>query len=66
RKPFEGNRWPESDFEAFRAEGGLSLERHALFEALSQAMVDKGHDAGWKDWPEPFRDPESPEVVAFA
>ncbi|HCQ63950.1 MAG TPA: 4-alpha-glucanotransferase [Rhodobacteraceae bacterium] len=66
RKPFEGNRWPESDFEAFRAEGGVSLERHARFEALSQAMVEKGHDAGWKAWPEAYRDPESAEVAAFA
>ena len=38
RKPFEGNRWPESDFEAFRAEGGVSLERHAQFEALEESL----------------------------
>ena len=66
RKPFDGNRWPESDFDAFREAGGVSLERHALFEALSQAMVDKGYDAGWAGWPERFRDPESSEVAAFA
>ncbi len=66
RKPFDGNRWSESDFEAFRADGGTSLERHARFEALSEAMVDKGHDAGWTGWPEAYRDPESPEVAAFA
>ena len=66
RKPFDGNRWPESDFDAFRAEGGLSLERHALFEALSQAMVEKGYGAGWKEWPEAYRDPESAEVAGFA
>ena len=66
RKPFDGNRWPESDFDAFRAEGGLSLERHALFEALSQAMVEQGRGAGWTDWPDAYRDPDSPEVATFA
>jgi len=66
RKPFDGNRWAESDFDAFRAAGGVALERHALFEALSQAMVAKGHDAGWPDWPEAYRDPESPAVARFA
>ena len=66
RKPFDGNRWPESDFDAFREAGGVSLERHARFEALSQALVEKGHDAGWTGWPEPYRDPESPQVAKFA
>lgn len=66
RKPFDGNRWADSDFEAFRAEGGVALERHALFEALSEAMVAKGHGAGWSSWPEAYRDPDSPAVARFA
>lgn len=66
RKPFDGNRWSESDFDAFREAGGVALERHALFEALSQAMVARGHGAGWTDWPEAYRDPEGAAVVQFA
>ncbi len=66
RKPFDHDRYRQADFEAFRAEGGQALERHALFEALSEAMVRKGHDAGWKNWPLAFQTPESPEVAAFA
>jgi 4-alpha-glucanotransferase len=50
----------------FRAAGGPALERHALFEALSARMADEGHGAGWTGWPEPFRDPATPEVADFA
>ena len=63
---FETGRFAEADFEAFRAEGGAALARHALFEALSAAMVAAGHGAGWKSWPAPYQSPDSPEVVAFA
>ena len=65
-RPFDGNRWAESDFAAFREAGGVALERHALFEALSEAMVAKGHPAGWTDWPEDYRDPDSAAVTRFA
>ena len=57
---------PEADFEAYRAEGGAALARHALFEALSFEMVAQGFEAGWRTWPEAYRNPESPAVVAFA
>lgn len=55
------------DFAAFRAEGGALLEDHARFEALHGARF--GADAlqwNWRDWPTPLRDPNSPEVSAFA
>ncbi len=34
--------------EAFRERGGEALRRHALFEALSFAMVEAGHGSGWR------------------
>ncbi|WP_405401693.1 4-alpha-glucanotransferase [Paracoccus sp. Ld10] len=42
--------------DAFVAEGGDDLHRHALFEVASAAMVDAGHGAGWLSWPEAWRD----------
>ena len=51
----------------FRAEGGQALERHARFEALHAHFY--GSDPAlwsWRNWPEPFRDPASPEVERFA
>ncbi|GAB2803119.1 4-alpha-glucanotransferase [Halomonas shantousis] len=44
-----------------RAEGSM-LEDHCRFEAL-QAQRPEGY---WRDWPEPLRDPGSPEVARFA
>lgn len=63
--PFDADH-PEREFAAFRAKGGAALERHALFEALSQHMAEAGHGAGWKDWPGAYHSPDSPDVTAFA
>lgn len=52
-------------FEAFRAEGGASLHRHAVFEALHAAQFAAGR-WHWREWPAELRDPESPAVAAFA
>ena len=46
--------------------GGRPLYLHALFEALSQAMVEDGHAATWHGWPEEYRHPASRAVTAFA
>lgn len=54
------------DFEAYRAAASSQLARHALFEALSARMVADGHGAGWRAWPQAFRDPEGEAVRAFA
>jgi 4-alpha-glucanotransferase len=54
------------DFARYAAEGGRPLFLHALFEALSQAMVDRGGTATWHNWPEEYRHPASPAVSAFA
>jgi 4-alpha-glucanotransferase len=55
-----------SDFQTFVAEEGESLYLHALFEALSEAMVEAGHGPTWPSWPEDLRSPAEPGVKAFA
>lgn len=52
--------------ERFIAERGEPLYLHALFEALSEAMAQQGHGAGWHAWPEEFRHPATDSVRAFA
>jgi len=55
------------DFAAFRKDGGELLEQHARFEALHAERF--GADSSqwdWRSWPEPLRDPDSPEVASFA
>jgi (1->4)-alpha-D-glucan 1-alpha-D-glucosylmutase len=54
-------------FASFCRSGGEGLRRHALFEALQEHFG--GLDAtraGWRAWPDGFRDPRSPEVERFA
>jgi 4-alpha-glucanotransferase len=55
------------DFRRFRAEGGLSLERHCRFEALHEAALDRDPEA-WPFWlwPRGWEDADSAEVAAFA
>ena len=48
-------------FNAWRAERGVSLERWATFSVLSERF-----GAGWQGWPEPLRDPSGPAVAAAA
>src|SRR5690606_19757728 len=56
-----------SAFQAFRSGWGESLHRHAVFEALHHHFFTTDmHRWSWRTWPEPFRDPASPEVAAFA
>ena len=64
--PFGREVWSREAFEAFEAEGGEALRRHALFEAISLRMAEEGRGAGWHDWPEALRDAGSAEVRAFA
>lgn len=53
-------------FETFLLERGSDLYLHALFEALSEAMVAQGHGAGWHGWPEEYREPSADGARAFA
>lgn len=66
----EAERRPQGEraqaFEAFKAAAGTALTRLAIFEALQQHFVDQGAGASWHAWPAPMRDPDSPDVAAFA
>ena len=64
--PFSSPGYTAGAFSTFCESGGRSLQRHAIFEVLSQAMVDRGHGAGWLSWPAELRDPENSPVTAFA
>ncbi len=50
-------------FRRFVAERGVSLRRHAEYEALRAHHPDCW---GWPLWPEQYRDPEAPAVAEFA
>jgi 4-alpha-glucanotransferase len=54
------------EFADYVAAGGRPLYLHALFEAVSQAMVEEGHSASWHGWPEEYRHPANKAVTAFA
>jgi len=54
------------DFARYVAEGGRELFLHALFEAISAAMVERDLPPTWHGWPEEFRHPASDAVTAFA
>ena len=55
------------DFAQFRAVGGTRLADHARFEALHAAKLFADASAwNWHDWPEPWRNPASPDVKDFA
>lgn len=53
-------------FVAFREERGEALRAHALFEALSEAMVREGHGCGWHGWPAAYRAIHGDAVATFA
>ncbi|VWX55505.1 4-alpha-glucanotransferase [Burkholderiales bacterium 8X] len=53
-------------FEDFVVQGGESLRRHALYEALQAHLhAEDSSIWGWQVWPEGFRQPESAAVQAF-
>jgi 4-alpha-glucanotransferase len=57
----------QAEFQRVLADASPLLKAHAVFETLHAAQrresADRWH---WRNWPEPFRDPASPEVAAFA
>ncbi|MDO9384515.1 MAG: 4-alpha-glucanotransferase [Hyphomicrobiaceae bacterium] len=59
---------PEFDpaFVAFRREQGDDLQRFALFEAISDAMAQRGLGSGWHNWPSEYQDSRSLAVSQFA
>ena len=50
---------------AYRAEGGLALEQHAVFDALHAHFFAHGA-TGWQQWPAEFHDPAGSAVAEFA
>ncbi|MGA8574528.1 MAG: 4-alpha-glucanotransferase, partial [Candidatus Cybelea sp.] len=70
---FYANHWTRPNdpraraFRRFVCEGGLALERLAVYEALAEFF--RGRDAsayGWHDWRSEYRSPDSPSVTRFA
>lgn len=50
---------------AYRDEGGIELQRHAIFDALHWHFFPTGA-SGWQDWPEEYHDPAGAAVTCFA
>jgi len=42
-------------FKSFCSQRGSALQRFALYEALSEAMMARGHHSGWHTWPAAYR-----------
>ena len=58
---------PSDMFDGFCQEKGEALQRHAIFEAISEHFKEEnGHHSSWAEWPDPFKNPDSAEVKAFA
>lgn len=53
-------------FRRFQREGGTALFQFAVFQVLHEHFLREGAGFSWRDWPEPYRHPSSPEVGAFA
>jgi 4-alpha-glucanotransferase len=53
------------EFKNFCATRGAALHRFALYEALSEALVGRGHHCGWHTWPAPYRNCDSYAVRRF-
>lgn len=55
------------DFERALAEASPLLKSHAIFEVLHATQLRQNRNAwSWRNWEAPYRDPDSPEVAAFA
>ncbi len=54
------------DFNSFRHAGGEALENHCRFEVLCEQASALGISGNWHEWPDDFKQPDSPAVAAFA
>ena len=55
------------EFRQYQAAQGESLRLYALFESLHEHFYSTDPKMwGWPVWPEPYRDPHSKDVAAFA
>ena len=57
--------YTDDEFLAFCEQGGERLHRHCVFEVLD-AHFRPQNIHSWRDWPLPYRDPESEDVFRFA
>lgn len=64
--PFGDGPWSRGAHDAYLAEGGEPLRRHALFEAVSLRMAGEGRGATSEGWPEGWRSAEAARARAFA
>ena len=62
----DGEESLRAEFHSYVAEEGEALYLHALFEALSERMVEDGFAPTWPGWPEAYRNPAEAPVKAFA
>jgi 4-alpha-glucanotransferase len=68
---FLRNHWRKStprarEFQAFLASEGELLERFATYCALDEHLHRRDPNVWmWTEWPQPYRDPESPETREF-
>ena len=54
------------DFRSFLHVRGESLRRYAVYQALRDHFRSRNNSLwGWPVWPEPYKNPDSPEVLAF-
>ncbi len=52
---------------SFRGESGVGLERHAIFEAISETLSRESRAAlDWRNWPAALQNPANPAVKQFA
>jgi (1->4)-alpha-D-glucan 1-alpha-D-glucosylmutase len=64
---FQANASPERtlDFMRFIKNGGLALERYALFHAIQAKFTAAERHGGWPAWPADYQDPASSAVQSF-
>ncbi|MDR2337209.1 MAG: 4-alpha-glucanotransferase [Deltaproteobacteria bacterium] len=64
---FMYNTEPAQEFESFITSGGLTLERYALYEALTEHFITLNPELrGWCSWSSEYQAPETETVVNFA
>lgn len=56
----------QTEFAAFRAQGGTAVQDHARFEALHAWRMANGESGDWRTWPEGLRNPRGTAVEEFA
>lgn len=63
----EGNPARRREFEAWRRAQGTALEEFAVFGALREHLGrEQGESRPWPQWPDAYRRPGTPAVLAFA